>query len=185
MAKKGFTLEEVMIALVMVGILSVLMLTAIRKVTPDNNKILFKKAYSIAERTIAELVNDETLYPYDTTRIGFLNTDTITTPTGITAGGATKMCRLFVSKVNTITEATTGGTCTFETTDGITWSFPNNASFPKTITIDVNGSEGPNLASGTKQDRFGIIVQSDGKISVTGTKEIEYLRSHNLSKQKK
>lgn len=183
MTKKGFTLEEISIALVMVGILSVLMLSAIRKVTPDKNKVLFKKAYSIAERTVAELVNDETLYPYDSSRVGFLNIDSITTPTGLTASGATKMCKLFVSKVNTITESTSGGTCTFETTDGIAWSFPNNASFPKTITVDVNGSEAPNTASGTKQDRFNIIVQSDGKISVTGTKEMEYLRTHSLTKQ--
>ncbi len=182
MTKKGFTLEEIAIALAMIGVLSVLMLNAIRKVTPDNNKILFKKAYSIVERTVAELVNDETLYPYDASRVGFLNTDSVTTPSGITASGSTKMCRLFVSKINTISESTTGGTCSFETTDGITWSFTNNTSFPKTITVDINGSKAPNSTSGTKQDQFRIYVQSDGKIYVSGTKEVEYLRSHSLTK---
>lgn len=184
MTKKGFTLEEILIATVLVGVLAVLMMSAIKKVTPDKTKTMFKKAYSIVERTVAELVNDETLYPYDSSRVGFLNTDSVTMPNGATASGNTKMCTLFVSKVNTMDTVTNNATlCSFTTTDGITWSFPNNATFPKTILIDTNGSEPPNSTSGAKQDRFNIIVQSDGKISVTGAKEIEYLKSHSLNKK--
>ncbi len=190
MTKKGFTLEEILIATVLVGVLAVLMMSAIKKVTPDKTKTMFKKAYSIAERTVAELVNDETLYPYDSARIGFLNTDSVTTPSGATASGNTKMCTLFVSKVNTMDTVTNSAAlCSFTTTDGITWSFPQVFTYPaglpayKTITVDINGSEPPNSTSGAKQDRFSIIVQSDGKISVTGTKEIEYLKSHSLTKK--
>ncbi len=153
MAKKGFTLEEISIALVMVGILSVLMINAIQKAMPDKNKIMFKKAYSITERTVAELVNDETLYPYNSSSIGFLNTVSITTPSGLTASGNTKMCTLFVSKVNTIgNPGTTGTTCSFETTDGITWSFPNNATFPRTITVYVGENGKQAITSGSKQN---------------------------------
>lgn len=73
--KCAFTLAEILIVLVIIGILSVLMLVAIANNT-DKNKGLFKKAYSTTERTVVELVNDETYYPFDHEKFGFKeNTD--------------------------------------------------------------------------------------------------------------
>ena len=58
---KGFTLAETLVTLSIIGVLAVLTLTTLGNKV-DRNKALFKKAYSITERTVVELVNDETLY---------------------------------------------------------------------------------------------------------------------------
>ena len=185
---KGFTLAETLIVISIIGVIAILILGTLFSSAPDKNKALFKKAYSITERTVAELVNDETLYPYDPERIGFLNTDTVEIPgTNETVQGDQKMCKLFASKLNIIGEASfSGSSCTFETTDGIYWSIPTGTSDfnpKKVIQVDVNGKENPpNLDSGEEQDIFSINIYSDGRVNVSGKKEIEYLKSHSVKK---
>ena len=78
------------------------------------------------------------------------------------------------------------GNCTFETTDGISWEMPtgiSDFSTKKIIKVDVNGSENPpNTTSGEDQDIFSINIYSDGRVNVSGEKEIEYLKSHTVKK---
>lgn len=146
--KKAFTLAEIMIVLTIVAVLSTILLKSMDGMTPDKEIAYFKKAYSVGERIIAELVSDETLYPYDANRGGFLNTDCVEVPgtadqVGPSCPGATdaskrKFCELFKSKVNVLeeitasnqtelrkklwTSATLSGTpCLFQTSDGIVW----------------------------------------------------------------
>lgn len=184
----AFTLAETLVVLTIIGILVVICLGALMNSTPDKNKALFKKAYSVTERTVAELVNDENFYPYDPTRIGFLNTDMVEIPgTGTAVQGDTKLCNLFANKLNLIGEIQfNGGNCTFETTDGIFWTMPTGiADFTpyKTITVDVNGTANePNSATAENRDIFNINIFSDGRVNVTGAKEIEYLKSHDVKK---
>ncbi len=185
---KAFTLAETLIVLSIIGVVAILLLGTLTKSAPDKNKAMFKKAYSVTERTIAELVNDETLYPYDPERIGFLNTDEVEIPgTSDTAEGDQKLCKLFTNKLNILGEpAFDGGDCTFETTDGIFWTMPvgvSDFSTKKIIKVDVNGKEGaPNKDEGDDQDIFSINIYSDGRVNVSGDKEIEYLRSHSVKK---
>ena len=78
------------------------------------------------------------------------------------------------------------GNCIFETTDGIHWTMPtglDDFATKKIIKIDVNGKENPpNLDSGEEQDIFSINIYSDGRVNVSGKKEIEYLKSHSVKK---
>ena len=184
----AFTLAEMLIVLSIIGVLAIIVLSTLQNSTPDKNKALFKKAYSITERTVAELVNDETLYPYDPTRIGFLNTDSVQVPGTVdVAEGDTKLCKLFTSKLNIFAEPVyEDNSCKFETTDGIYWIMPTGTddfASKKVITVDVNGKENePNLSSGDKQDIFTINIYSDGRVNVSGDKEIEYLKSHSVKK---
>ena len=186
--KKAFTLAETLIVLSIIGILAILIIGTLINSIPDKNKAMFKKAYSITERTIAELVNDETLYPYDPERIGFLNTDAVQIPgTTDAAEGDNKLCKLFASKLNIFGEPIfENGNCIFETTDSIHWTMPtglDDFATKKIIKIDVNGKENPpNLDSGEEQDIFSINIYSDGRVNVSGKKEIEYLKSHSVKK---
>lgn len=71
---KGFTLAELMVCLALISIIATLMMPAISKLKPNKNKIMFKKAYSIAERTVSELIDDADLYPTGDEYQGFDNT---------------------------------------------------------------------------------------------------------------
>lgn len=168
--KKGFTLAETLITLALVGIIAAFVIPAITKTTPNQNKVLFKKAYSSLERAISDLSNDEVDYPTvpgtstdglntPLTTIGFNNTSI-----GAAAPASTdKFCYLLSQQMNTtLTQAqiatpstycpVAAGTGTFTTTDGIIWSMttPTATSFALTpssymyIKIDVNGAKAPN-----------------------------------------
>lgn len=190
---RGFTLAEVMITLAVLGILASIMLPAVSRVRPNENKVMFKKAYYIAERTVSELVNDENLYPEgDGTHVGLDNISEVTY-NGEKFTGNDKFCKLFAEKVNTINDSvncvssssnpTASNIPSFTTTDGIAWYMPiTDFSGDKYITVDVNNEKKPNcsFANNTciNPDRFEIYIEPDGKMYVKGVKEKEYLSSN-------
>lgn len=190
--KQAFTLAEVMITMAVLGVLASVLLPAVSKVRPNENKALFKKAYYVAERMVGELVNDDELYPIGEGTIDGLNNVNEVTYNGTKYSGSDKFCKLFAAKVNTINDNVNcvGGSATptnsnvpsFITTDGIYWYMPITAfEADKSITVDVNGDKKPNCKFGTnciKPDQFEIWIQSDGKMYVKGDKEKEYLSSN-------
>jgi len=165
---KAFTLVEILIVLVVIGVIAVLTIPTIAQKI-DRNKGLFKKAYSVIERTVGELVNDETYYPYNVSYFGFKEpTDVKIVGTGCytssiddckTARDANfgsnpnykliKFCNLFTSNVNTVEDREFSGSksnykCTFETNDGISWTIKRDDDDKNfLITIDTN-VKGPN-----------------------------------------
>lgn len=164
MRKKAFTMAEVMVVMAVLGILAAVMIPTIIKIRPNQNKIMFKKAYYVTERVVNELVNDDALYAdTDTLRPGFLNEDA---PTDFpTISSVTKFCKLFANKLNTMgtpdcsigksspiaAGALNPNSGNFTTNDGITWHLPTDAygggttttfkkDFTRIITVDVNGT---------------------------------------------
>lgn len=148
---KAFTMAEVLTVLVVLGVLAAILIPAIATTRPDQNRVMFKKAYYLTERLISEIVNDEELYVYDPLRIGFLNSDKVvviqangtekdyqvgftTSAVGGTAGSTgakQKLCLLFADRMNVTgtPDCSTGdrtltSTPSFITTDGIAWYFP-------------------------------------------------------------
>ncbi len=107
---RAFTLAELLITLAVCALLATLLLPAIAHLRPDKKKIMFKKAYSTAERIVYELVNDDDYYPTTGEVVGLANADVIANYLGYSYGGATtalqksKFCSLFARKVNTIGE---------------------------------------------------------------------------------
>ena len=187
MKNKAFTLAEVLIVISIIGVLATVMLSAISKMAPDKEKMRFKKAYSTIERTVGELVNDEDLYPYDPNKIGFKNTDTVTWPgsTSESFTGNSKFRNLFLRKLNIIENYSLNGIKFYVASDGIAYSIPdfskNNDSM--TITVDINGKEDPNSnANASNRDIYSVIVDYDGRVTVTGSKEKEYLKSSTATK---
>lgn len=167
--EKAFTLAEVMITMAILGVLASILLPAVSKMRPNENKTLFKKAYYVAERMVGELVNDDSLYPlgdgdsegldnvaeawYDGECYG--KPDAEDPPCANGSNGSDKFCKLFAAKVNTIDDdihCVTGSQVptgendpSFITTDGIYWFLPyTDFDDEKSIYVDVNGERKPN-----------------------------------------
>ena len=189
----AFTMAEMLIVIVLIGFLGVIVLNSLSKAQPDKNKVLFKKTYSVIEKTVQELVNDETLYPYDPNRPGFTNSIAVVIPGGNgtdKASGDTKFPVLIKDKLNVLSDqGVDSGNYKFSTSDGIGWLIPVGAftrGSEKMITVDVNGfDKGPNthltqISDGIdKMDVFQVYVNFDGKVNVKGDVEQYFLLSHS------
>ena len=190
MKKRGFTLAETVIVIATISFLAVILLGSLSGMQPDKEKVMFKKAYQITERTVGELVNDESIYPYDPNNIGFFNTSPADVEgTNISYSGNQKFCMFFARKLNTFANAVYNAgnnSCTFQTTDGISWIVPSVFSRNTgqvMLTVDVNGTgNGPDTRNNdAKRDIFDIYVDFDGRVSVKGGTEIAFLQSHNAT----
>ena len=190
----GFTVAELLIVIIIIGILAVLTICAILGAQPDKNKTLFKKAYSVTEKTVSELVNDETLYPYNPNKLGFINDVRVQIP-GEKEGELTekdnadiKFAQLFIDKLNIIPDKDgkfpnpKDNPVKFRTADGIDWEiyqrgFDENGKTPvsdtshwKLIRVDVNGAKkAPNTDDGEKDPKKDIFIMRvcfDGKMGL-------------------
>lgn len=209
--KKGYTLAEVLVVMALLGILAAILLPAVSNVRPDRNKMMFKKAYHIAERIVYELVNDDNLYPskegkyYGLDNLEQVNDNGVAMP-----ADSLKFCSLFVRRLNTVDDiitctsttakAATNGTHatpTTTTTDGIDWYVPQSTFISSgnpttaTIYVDINGEKGPNCFQKSadpdycpKPDIFRIVVKTDGKMYVDSQDTIgrEYLKSNSTTR---
>lgn len=202
--KYGFSLGEMIITMGIVAFLAVVFMPMLKGIMPNQEQIMFKKAYSITERIVYELVNDEDFYPEVegvNAKQYFGNTEEITSK-GITYSGNTKFCELFASKLNKASDVScTSKTFTdrakpvgtLSTTDGVVWILPiSNFSSQTTganIYVDVNGNKSPNCfynkSSCKKPDRFTMQVYQDGRIHLNGIMEKEYLNRVEISKDAK
>lgn len=170
--KKAFSLSEVLVTLSILGVLMVILIPNLFAAKPENNIVMLKKAYSVLERTISELVNNDAAYPgglitdsADTPSVkvwkGFSDTlsgtPADTPPGGLIPANTDKFCYLFSQELSTAgtpdcSYSGTPRTGSFTTTDGIVWSIPLPADFTpvsrtsyKQILIDINGpSKQPN-----------------------------------------
>jgi len=171
--KKGFTLAELMIVLLIMGVVASLTIpTLLKNVSSNNNRILFKSAYKLVETTVNDEISDISLYPTGTFDSTF--------------------CTNFFSNLNTIgtvncaastlPTASTEGTPNATTSNGMRWygfntalaqtAFAINDTTPLTVSVDIDGLKGkhtPNI------DVFQINVFRTGKVNVTGTTETNYL----------
>ena len=172
--QSAFTLAEVMVTLVVLGILASILMPIVKNLYPDKQKVMFRKGYYIAERIVYEVVNDEELYPSKEGKIGLDNVMAVPY-LGQTFGDSdssnsdaakAKFCKLFSEKVNVsdynaiacdsnhAVPQVTGNTRnapSFTTTDGIAWYLPISnfesatpSTFYRVIYIDVNGDLDPN-----------------------------------------
>lgn len=194
--KFGFTLAEVMVVLVTLGVLAAITIPAVIHIKPDNKKVMLKKAYSTFEQSIQNLINNEQYYPSSETFVfnagppvvympkGF-NYNTITSGMGITdSPSPDKFCYLLANSMNTLGTVTcpSSGAASFTSADGILWSMTTNSAanieFPLVSTsyfdviVDVNGIQTPNCGAGTAcsagvvEDRYKFSVRYDGKIQI-------------------
>ena len=191
MKNKAFTLAETLIVTSIIGVIATIMLNSMSKLAPDKEKMLYKKAYQTVEKTVGELVNDESLYPYDLNKLGFINTAAAKLPGENTSySGATKFRSLFAEKLNIPGRVTSSSdSATFRTSDGIQYTINNwtptssGTNSTTTISIDINGPKQPNTSNNVhNRDRYTVIVGYDGSVEPGGDKEREFLKSTDPKK---
>ena len=210
--KKGFTLTEMLIALVTVSALSMVLLPVIQGGMPNKEHIMFKKAYFQISNIISELVNDDLIYPEpDSHEFYHLGNSNYRFEEGDREYfGETKLCKLVASRLNVIggldqvdcsaDVVFTDGVKSegqFMTNDGIAWIIPISDfqeiddEYEYDIFIDTNGEDGSNCFFDENDenackvpDRFNIKLKRDGRISVTGDKEIEFLKSNDVTRRR-
>ena len=155
----GFTLSELMIAMLVMGILLAVVMPTMTKKTANKNKMFVKKAYFATSEVIAELINDDTIYATadgicpETGESGYVGFDCLPASYSPNSNYYGKLAYHFANKLNTYEEIEIGSTntglnhsynCTsydidpsnsfcysFTTTDGIHWMFPGTATFSK------------------------------------------------------
>jgi len=166
--RKGFTLAEMMVVLLIIGVVSAIIIPVLITNVGDTNKVLFKSGYRIVETAVNDLIADISLYP-----AGELDNT---------------FCNNFINKVNTIgsrncdTSSFVTKTPNFITTNGMAWygfdtantDFQNGTEFSN-IVVDVDGiQKGKNLEG---SDLLTIQVFLTGKVSVSGDTESSYLQN--------
>ena len=169
----AFTLAEVMITLVVLGILAAILMPVVKNLYPDKQMVMFRKAYYVAERMVYELVNDENFYPSKEGKYGLDNVIAVSymgksfgdSSSETSEAAKSKFCGLFAEKVNVSdydavdcatahTPTLNGGSAStpaFTTTDGVAWYMPISdfitdtpTTFSRSIYVDVNGDLAPN-----------------------------------------
>ncbi len=181
----GFSLSELMIALLVLGILSAVTVPAINKRQVSKNKIFIKKAYYTTAEVISELINDDKIYA-DATGLcpttgesGYVGFDCPGTNGQSTTD---KFVVNFADYLNIIGEIDSSSpSYRFATNDMMMWYFPKSGCFetkgnvnnPCSITIDVDGdSRGdnekqPSSSSKTEGfDQFSINIYADGRMEI-------------------
>ncbi len=176
---KAFTLSELNIALLVLGILCALVIPAIVNVMPSQNRVMIKRAYYNVSNIVYTLINNTNLYDIRNKENisifrGFEDTNKVTYK-GEDYEGDSKFNLLFISQLNTEGDIDdTTSNCNFTesgvtltgchrvtTADGMIWTLGD-----KTITvgadgvapitevvsymlIDVNGNKAPNCYEGS------------------------------------
>ena len=139
----AFTLSEAMIVLGIVSVLAGLSIVAITNSKPDENIILFRRAYSTTAKVVQELLNDRELYPdseayKNISELGSVDnkkgfedrtiSDEVKTkyPYLEDVSERRKFAAIFAHKVNAITSEESGNySVNFTTADGIYWTVSN------------------------------------------------------------
>ena len=180
--KRAFTLAEMLITMCIVGVLAVIVLPVLNNVFPNQEKMMFKKAYYLTEKVVSELVNDEDLYPEidSDDQKPYLGNTVEVTYKGNKYSGDTKFCELFAARVNTASDIdcsshsfsnnSVASSYTFKTSDGIVWDLPissfSSETSPAVIQIDVNGDKLPNCTSTTLSVKPGGTLTAQPSVGV-------------------
>ncbi|MCM1010085.1 MAG: type II secretion system GspH family protein [Fusobacterium sp.] len=143
---KGFTLSEILIAMLVLGIIIAASVPVILQMTPNKNAIMMKKAYYATETIIESLINDVTYYPEDESAPGFQNTEQVKVAgTTIDTTAASKLACLFASKLNIkqdLASVCAGSPTLVTTMDGMDWDLSgltNGAT--NYLRVDVDGED--------------------------------------------
>lgn len=169
--KKGFTLSETMISLVVIGVIAAIILPILNSIRPDNGRVLYKKAMYSMQNAISTALNDSTS--------NASNAKAFWAGDDVTAG---EFCASIAETMSIIGDSNCGtvgsySNPNFKTINGSTWWGLGDASDAdkftlgtgthpsKTIYVDVDGANGENTLG---KDQFKLKVRYDGRVT-TGT----------------
>ena len=184
MMKNGMTLQELLISIALIGILSAIVAPKVVNQLPSKNKINLLKVNNTITNLVSNLLDDPSIYedgkldtakPLDDKLKDAMQEITI-------VDKAHKLAYLFSDKMNKKSDLSSNqeaGTYSFDTTDGITWIFSlaSAGSGDVKITVDVNqeggSAENTNAAYNSSSlsdkekgipDTFDFIIKEDGNV---------------------
>lgn len=203
MFKKGFTLQELLITIAIIGVVVAISAPAIKGMFPDKTKVKYMKTYTTLTSLTNEILEDNTLYytTYGNTGepncsglrcwaapINYSSCDDSWTCTGVT-----KFPAILATKLNTIERNNEDSVVTFTTTDGTDWSFSyDNTRVITSITINIDPADGDNNClyanTCTNPKQFTFELDNFGGIKATDALGQAYLQNptelNNTSKDK-
>lgn len=191
--KKGFTLAEMLATIAIIGTLAIILIPALNDSRPNKELLMYRKAFSITERVVSELVNDEELYPEleGDLRGHYLANLTKVKYHDNEFEGKGKFAGLFMARLNMLTPASGAKAGRFTTADGVQWFLPVTdfaSNKARIILVDMNGDKDPNCYYASKDacrnepDRFKIKIYNDGRVVPGGCMEKEYLERRSTSR---
>lgn len=177
MNKKGFTLQELLVTMAIIGIIAAATAPMIANIMPNENKMKHLKAYKTLATAADEILSDPSLY-WDT-----YNDDGTVNSSGLASTGQpqiepysgddhcqgnTKFPAIFANYVSTNEGPSyDDNKVEFTTIDGILWVFTGNDS----VTINVRPSDNNashNCVSGdencTEPNKYKFTITNDGAV---------------------
>ena len=153
MFKKGFTLQELLITMAIIGVVAAITAPAIMNIVPDKKKAMYLKTYNTITTLTDEMLSDPSLYWRITdleeggangNRFGLSNTEQPQVEPYASMDDwdeYSKFATILHEKLNTNTDLDCdnnwgagffdmGSTCTFSTIDGTYWSISSRFSLP-------------------------------------------------------
>jgi len=190
----AYTLAEIMLSLVIIGVLIGFTVSKVLKQSPDIDKTRVKKAYLTIEKTITSMLDNEVLYPDE---YMLKNLESVTTTVGDqfgTKNRQTKFRDAFMYYQNIVEEdisceVYTSNTVSqkvnncFKSSDGIVYGIPNT-NFENVGVVSYKGTRVgarehkyvpitvyPNFESknNLENDTMRVGVRFDGKIQILNT----------------
>ena len=175
--KKGYTLSEVLVVLLVLGIIAAFIIPAVMRTAPDRAQLLYKKSFYATQEAVSEIINDASLYPYDPSS----NDPEL-------SGrfyDAQKFCNELATHLNVINpddihceSAGDVNNPNFITTNGVIWYGIGGTNFPegedgfKEINITGNG------------EGFDIRIYNDGRVT-TGPENDDKNKDHGYTDENK
>lgn len=174
--KKGYTLSEVLVVLLVLGIIAAFIIPAVMRTAPERNTLLYKKSFYSLQEASSKLINDPAKYPEGVELDGG----------NITKGlfsdyDAEKFCENLANTMNIVGDFScnsggSNGLPNFTTTNGVKWWNIGGGSFAaggagvglhKDIHVECSGTE------------YKIRIFADGRVGTDASWEAE----NNILKQ--
>lgn len=176
-SKKGFTLAEVLVTLVVIGIVAALTIPALLENTNQAElKTAFKKSVATLNQAIVMSVAQDSVDVSNVTSSG---------------DNSAALANFFMNKLNVISSNTTAASPTFFTADGMQYTVTkytaggcnassdtnaNSTTANCVVSVDVNGGKSPNTVSTGNstatysfKDQYSLIVRKNSVVPAANT----------------
>lgn len=204
MYKKGFTLQELLISLAIVGVVAALVMPMLSSLRPNKTKTTFMKVYNTLTTQTAEILDNSSLYwdEYDekgvVTKSGLYSTARPQIEpymSDANCGTNNKFAAIMAHNLAVIGTPTytaeTNSIATFTTTNGVNWRFETSVEKEGTeiignkvdVTVNVNPSDKSNNnpclydTTCTKPNQFKFRIHNDGGIEPADALGMAYLQN--------